>query len=298
MARVDQASYRPWEGTARPSPLVIFSIAGTMIRRLMRLRLVRVLVMIVSFIAIVLSSFLFGLGAIAGDGPMGHMFRRASPEVDMLALALRAMYPQVLFFAVLMAAVVGAPLIAEDRRAHALPLYFSRPITHLDYVLGKLLSLAFFLALLLIAPTIVMYLVELGFSQEEGIWRTRMPTFRNGLVFGAIGTVLFSSLALGVSSITERTNHAALLLFGLAMFAALLGGIAQSIDQPAWQAVSPTACLRRIAMDLLPMPDVMNVRLDKVSDMPVASAWTGIGAWMAASLAVLFARIRKVEVVS
>ena len=101
MAAVDQASYRPWEGTAKPSRLAVFAIAGTMIRRLMRLRLVRWPVILVSLFAIILSSLLFGIGTIAGEGPMGRMFQRAGPEIDQLALAIRAQLPQILFFSAL-----------------------------------------------------------------------------------------------------------------------------------------------------------------------------------------------------
>ena len=87
---------------------------------------------------------------------------------DLLPLLNLQFQRSISFWAVLLAALVGAPLIAEDRRAHALPLYFSRPISHFDYVVGKFLALAFFLSLLLVAPPICMYLIDVGFSDADG----------------------------------------------------------------------------------------------------------------------------------
>ena len=45
---------------------------------------------------------------------------------------------------VLMTIYVGAGLISSDLSANALPLYFSKPITRTDYILGKFAVIAFY----------------------------------------------------------------------------------------------------------------------------------------------------------
>jgi len=46
------------------------------------------------------------------------------------------------FFAIVLAALAGPGLVAPDLANNALPLYFSRPLSRLDYVLARLLVLA------------------------------------------------------------------------------------------------------------------------------------------------------------
>ena len=55
------------------------------------------------------------------------------------------------FFVFIITVWVGAGLIANDKRANALQIYFSKPISRRDYMIGKLGVLVFFLAL----PTLV-----------------------------------------------------------------------------------------------------------------------------------------------
>ena len=50
-------------------------------------------------------------------------------------------------------AIIGAGLIATDRRENGLSLYFSRPLGLLDYIGGKALTIVvFFYCLVTLAP--------------------------------------------------------------------------------------------------------------------------------------------------
>ena len=77
-------------------------------------------------------------------------------------------------FALLATAWYGSGLFCEDRRAGAHQLYFARPITRLDYFLGKFLVAAFFGACAILVPALVICLVasfsspEWSFLKEEG----------------------------------------------------------------------------------------------------------------------------------
>jgi len=56
---------------------------------------------------------------------------------------------------------VGAGLIAADRRANALQLYLSKPLTAWEYIAGKLAILFVFLTLVTFVPAISLLLVHL-----------------------------------------------------------------------------------------------------------------------------------------
>jgi len=298
--QVDRASYRRWEGTVRPSRRVMFAIAGTMIRRSMKQRLVRYLVRVVVLGVCLVSAIWFYLAAAGQESQLRELLARI-PDLDALAFANRKVIQSTSMLAVLMAAVVGTPLIAEDHKARALPLYFSRPITHLDYVLGKFLAVFWFLALLLLLPPVLMYVIQLGFSNEAGLALKQLPTLARSLVPGLVGCFVYGALALGTSSLTEKTNQAALLFFGLVMMAFVLAQIfTRGLEDAAWKAIAPHYCIERIAAELMPMPSVPQLsQIDSgIKNIPLAAALLGAGLWIAAGLGTLIVRIRKVEVVS
>src|SRR2546428_13817709 len=78
---------------------------------------------------------------------------------DLTFFALPASNGFVLFFVSLMAAVIGAGLIADDMQSMAFTLYMSRPITQTDYLLAKAAILAPLVAMVTIVPLLLTALV-------------------------------------------------------------------------------------------------------------------------------------------
>lgn len=298
---IDIASYRRWEGRARPTPLAALAIATAMIRRRMKLKMVRIIVYAFTLLSTGLAALVFYFYMEGeGDPAIQQQIRQVGFEnVNLLAVLNRLFDGAIGFWGFLLAALVGAPAIAEDRRARALPLYFSRPIGHLDYVLGKALSAAFFLALLLILPRISMYAIEIAFSDAEGVAWRQMPTLLRSCAAGALGVGLLTALSLGVSSLTERPTYAALFLLGLGV---LTGGVALFLagvlDDADWFAAAPYLCVYRVALDLMPVPQGLSADTARFEEFSVSAAWTGLGLWTALSLGTLVVRIRRVEVVT
>jgi ABC-2 type transport system permease protein len=58
----------------------------------------------------------------------------------------------------------GAGLIANDRRANALQIYLSKPLTRVEYVIGKLAILMTFLLLITWLPATALLLVQIIFA--------------------------------------------------------------------------------------------------------------------------------------
>ncbi len=58
----------------------------------------------------------------------------------------------------------GAGLIANDRRANALQIYLSKPLTRIEYVVGKLAVLFTFLLLVTWVPAMMLLLVQVLFA--------------------------------------------------------------------------------------------------------------------------------------
>jgi ABC-type transport system involved in multi-copper enzyme maturation permease subunit len=297
---IDIASYRRWEGRARPSPLAALAIASTMVRRRMRVRFVKLILWAFTLVPSVIGGLVFYF-TLQGTGPISErqLEELGLKDVNLLAVLNQFFDKIVGFWAMLLAALVGAPLIAEDRRAHALPLYFSRPIGHIEYVVGKAASAAFFLAMLLVLPRICMYGVEVAFSEAEGVARGQLPTLLRSCATGALGVGVLTSIALGVSSLTERPTYAALFLLGIgAVTSGLAFHLSGALRDATWLAISPTACIQRIGMDLIEVPAQLRTDLRYLEKLAVREAWIGAGAWAGLGLGILVVRVRRVEVVT
>ena len=63
-------------------------------------------------------------------------------------------------FATLLALLIGPGLIAPDLRNNALPLYFSRPFTRSEYVVGKLSLLLLLLSTITWIPGLLLFLLQ------------------------------------------------------------------------------------------------------------------------------------------
>ncbi len=58
----------------------------------------------------------------------------------------------------------GADLISADLKFKALPLYFSRPLSRGDYLLGKFSIILFYLLLFTLVPGILLLLFKMIFT--------------------------------------------------------------------------------------------------------------------------------------
>ena len=92
-------------------------------------------------------------------------------------------------------------LVSRDLRFRVVPLYFSRPLTYVDYVLAKYAAMVAALLILLGAPLLVMYggalLADLPFwAQTKGL--------AQGLVGALFYALVLAGLGLMISSVTPR----------------------------------------------------------------------------------------------
>jgi ABC-type transport system involved in multi-copper enzyme maturation permease subunit len=246
--------------------------------------------------ASVISSLLLYVKHTGGELTDVALMQLGILDANLLAWINLEFHRTVSAWALLMAAITGAPLIAEDRRAKAMPLYFSRPLSHFDYVMGKLATVGLFLGLLLLLPPVATYLVEISLSTKEGVVLAQLPTLGSSLLAGVALLVPLAALSLGVSALNDRPGHAALGTLSLFLAFPLSLLLARKVfDDSVWYAISPLSCARRIAHHLLgdrpPVPG-------QLSGMDVSHAWLGIAAWTALGLALLVWRIRRVEVVT
>jgi ABC-2 type transport system permease protein len=203
----------------------------------------------------------------------------------------REFFNQQSIFVFFVTVYIGAGLIANDRRANALQIYLSKPLTRAEYIAGKMAILVTFLLLVTWLPAMLLLLLQglfagtFAFVRENIFLVPAITIFSLAQVLAAA----FSMLALSSLSNSSRfvaVLYAGLVLFTRAMFEALRGITGSS--GLSW--LSFTASLEQIG------DFVFRQRLSY--DTPIAVSFIVVLALIVISVSVLERRVRGVEVVT
>jgi ABC-2 type transport system permease protein len=122
-------------------------------------------------------------------------------------------------------------LIARDRAGNALIIYLARPLTSVDYLLGKLGIIAGLLVLLWTGPLVVGWLLSMAFAPNSDFFVYSISPLLRALLFNGISLVVLAAVALGISSVT-RSSRATIVLWVSVWFFA--GAIGSGRHAPVW----------------------------------------------------------------
>jgi ABC-2 type transport system permease protein len=126
---------------------------------------------------------------------------------------------------------VGAGLIANDRRANALQIYLSKPLTRAEYVFGKLAILMTFLALVTWLPAIVLLIVQISFAGNFAFFRVNAFLFPAITLFAFIEIVVASSMMLALSSLSKSSRYVAILYAGVIFFTSAVYNVLYAVTR-------------------------------------------------------------------
>jgi hypothetical protein len=197
------------------------------------------------------------------------------------------------FFVLLIVAWYGSGMISEDVRRKAHLLYFARPLTRLDYLLGKWLPLVLLGSLATLGPGLVICTVAAFGSPSWSFVTEGGDTIWKMIAYSLISVCVQSSLVLAISSLTRRKAHALAVSLG---FFALLGGLGAMLSgmnrEHTWQVLSVFGCFRRVALAIFDMKRILHFH----GDWNAGYAWGMLGFWLVLAWFVLFWRTRRLEV--
>lgn len=279
MAIHDQ-SYRRYTGP-RAEPGAAWSvIARTGIRALLARR-VFLLVLLFAWSQFVVRAVLLYLAA-------------NFPSMELIAPSaqtFRDFFDQQGFFVFVVTVYAGAGLIANDRRANALQIYLSKPLTRAEYVAGKAGVLAVFLLLVTWVPAMLLLMLQAMFAGNLDFVRDNLVLIPAMTVFALLEVLAASFAMLALSSLSTSPRFAGMLYAGVILFTTAafqtLRGITGS-SAASW--ISITANLAQVG-------DVV-FGIAPRHDTPWGISLLFVVGLIAASLAVLRWRVRGVEVVT
>ena len=117
-----------------------------------------------------------------------------------------------------MALVVGmiAPsLISQDIRSRAFLLYFSRPLARSEYILGKFMTVWFYLVMITALPALSLYILGILLSPQLDVVQATWDLPLRILAASAVLMIPTASLALCLSSLTQESRYAGFAWFAI-----------------------------------------------------------------------------------
>ena len=186
---------------------------------------------------------------------------------------------------------IGAGLIADDRRANALPLYLSKPLTRAEYVAGKLAILLVFLLFVTWVPAMLLLAVQMMFSGSFDFVTANLFLIPAITLLAVLQVLVASFTMLALSSLSTSSRfvgimYAGVVLFTGALFQALRGITGGTFA--AWVSVDANFDQLSAVIFRQPLP----------YETPVALSIAVILGLLVASVFVLERRVRGVEVVT
>jgi len=195
------------------------------------------------------------------------------------------------FLTFVLATFVGPGLVSPDLTNNALPLYLSRPFSRYEYVLGKLSVVATLASLITWVPGLILFLIQ---SNLESGWMIPHMRIAAAIFVGSwIWILMVSLMSIALSAWVKWKPVAAASMFGVYFVAGVFGELSNEIlefDTPWGMLLDVTAV----------MVMIWNWLFDGITvyrSMHVSAGFVSVAAFCAASLFMLWKKIRACEVV-
>jgi hypothetical protein len=134
-----------------------------------------------------------------------------------------------MFFIMLLVVAAGPGLISQDLRFNALPLYFARPLTRLDYFLGKLGVIGALVVSVAVGPAVLAYVVGACFSLDLSVIKDTYSVLLASVTYGLVITLSVGTLMLAMSSLTRRSLYVGIAWAGFWIITSLVGTILTTV---------------------------------------------------------------------
>ena len=277
---IHDQGYRRYGGGKLPRGRAWTVITGAGLRGLMRKRAFLALLLVSWFQFVVRAVQLY----VAANFPQAAVL---APTAD----TFRDFLDRQDVFVFIVSVYVGAGLIANDRRANALQIYLSKPLTRVEYVCGKMAILAALLLLITWVPAIALLVLQVLFAGNFTFLQANAYLFPAITVFSILEVAMVSSAVLALSSLSNSGRFVGILYAALIFFTDALFGVLTVVTGttgPSWIAFSK---------DLAQVGDaIFRVRLRYAT--PWLVSLTMVLLLVAVSWIVLERRVRPVEVVA
>jgi ABC-2 type transport system permease protein len=277
---IQDQGYRRYGGTRAPGRRAWAVIASAGVRTMLGKRAFLGLLLVSWFPFFIRAFQLYA----AANFPQAA-FLAPTPEM------FRQFLDQQQIFVFFITVFAGAGLISNDRRANALQIYLSKPLTRAEYAFGQLAILTILLLLVTWVPALMLLVVQIAFAGNFTFFTSNVYLFPAITVFSFLQVVTIGSAMLALSSLSNSARYVGILYAALLFFSQALFRVLEFVTGStglSWICVP---------FDLSQLGDAI-FRLPLRYDTPWGLSFAAIVATVVASGLVLERRVRSVEVVA
>lgn len=276
---IHDQGYRRYGGKRLPHGSAWWVIARTQLRAALKYRLF-IMLLIASYVPFVVR---------AVQTYLSTSFQ-AVPMLAISAQTFRDFLDQQAIFIFLITIALGGA-IADDRRANALQLYLSKPLTRVEYVLGRLVPVLACLLAVTLLPALVLLLLQIAFSGSTAFVRQNLFLLPAITIASLTQALLSSCAILALSSLSKSRRFVAIMYAGVIFFSSAMSAVLRGITgSRAWVAISPGDLIDVIADAVF--------RVGGSRPLPVPVAVGVVAALIVVFALILERRVRAVEVVA
>ena len=161
------------------------------------------------------------------------MFRRSQP-----------------FLLIPIVAVIAPPMISQDFRSRAFLLYFSRPLTKVQYIAGKAATISLYLLFVTMFPALLLYVVGVLLSPDISVLYATWDLPLRVILASLLIVIPCTALSLMLSSLTTESRYASFSWFAVWIFGHLTYVVIRSVASPGDSSMVQSLSLYETFNDL------------------------------------------------
>jgi hypothetical protein len=255
---------------------------------------------LVVFLAVLPSLALMGLAGLrfaASGREMGEVPAEAPDMVrwflspDPTAWIRPLTGAQILVFVAILTLRSGAGVIAEDFANKAYQFYFAKPVTDVQYLLGRVAALAVFIFAIVFVPVLFLVLVLAGLGPEDQVLE-RMGLVLAALVDSAIIAISCAVLSIAVSAISKSRGLTIAAWVAVLFVPLILAWLVEAITESEWMYLASLPGLLWALGDGIYKTDATWETIRWFHAGPILAILVAGGAYYALS------RVRRAEVIT
>lgn len=278
---IHDQGYRHYAGTRAPHGRAWMVIAKTHLLSMMKYRPFLML-LLVSWARVIYYAVRIYVSSVSPTGVPA--FFAVTPQLFQEFLTGQAIF-------VFLIAIAQAGVIADDRRANALQLYLSKPLTRIEYVTGKLVPPMMWLLGVTWVPAMLLIVLQVSFSGSFSFLRENLFLLPAITLSAFARTLLSAFMILALSSTTKSRRFVSVMFAGVTFFTAGMYQVLRGITgSRAWAAISPG--------DMVDVITAWVFRGKAVPPVPVPAAVAIVVGLVILSIFILERKVRPVEVVA
>ena len=154
------------------------------------------------------------------------------------------------FLLIPIVAVIAPPMISQDFRSRAFLLYFSRPLTKVQYIAGKAATVSLYLLFVTMFPALLLYFVGVLLSPDISVLYATWDLPLRVILASLMIVIPCTALSLMLSSLTTESRYASFAWFAVWIFGHLTYVVIRSVASPGDSSIVQSLSLYETFNDL------------------------------------------------